>query len=143
MTWKVLSLQAIDHIVIGARNRIADMHPEIVKMVTKIMAAPERCAAVRQQCGALIENIARFGGGYSIVGVEALLGAINTGLEDEVMTVQAACARATASIYYDAIVSVQQAAQASRASANRGGSNTPEGEAASSGSVSSQASAFS
>ena len=124
---RVLSLQAINHMVIGCKSRANEVHAEIVKMVTKVLLVPEKVAQVRQAAAHLIESVARYSEGCTTISSEALLGAIHKLLEDDSAGAQNAAAKAVAAVYYEVVVADQQSKLESRASANRGGSNNPEG----------------
>ena len=98
---RVASLKALYSMVENAGVRMGDCHADLVKLVSK--CTTDRGVEIRLSGATLLAAIARSSAGCTTVTIEALLGAVGKGTEDEVAVIQDAYCQAIAAIFHEQI----------------------------------------
>jgi hypothetical protein len=94
---KFVALKSLVQLVNGAQSRIEDIHPEILKLISKFIT--DKSVDVKMQISYALSSICRFTTGQSTITPESILAIAIKGVEDENIYVQEAFTITCASIF--------------------------------------------
>lgn len=123
---RIVSLQSLTMVVLGAGPKIGDCHPELIKLATKVIT--DRSADIRHAACQVVTEVAKASSGCTSVPMDLLLAAVVKGLEDEVVAVQEASANVVAIIYNEQIEAYLEEQEQAKIGQARGGASESDSD---------------
>ena len=117
---RIVAIQALINLLIGAGTRVNDAHVELARLGTKLSS--DKSIDIRLKASVLLSEIAKSSSGFTSVTFDALLVPVAKALEDEAAVVQDAFSQTAAVLYFEHINAHAAGQEQAKIDLARGGS---------------------